>query len=383
LVALLALPESRASQALRWGLSGLRGSLQAALNEASNDAGLEPLRALLAELEPLLAPCVSVSPSAPRPQVRENETPVELPAASADVGSRLLPLARAVAAEVRFRAALERSPIRTDTDADIWNAVQRLLLRTSTAVAEEWRNRSQIVAQRAGSWLDETDATTVPLSREESIYPGLAGTIQTSGLRSATTAPLDTRVRPVADSGLRFLAGVVSTCLWFIEHDPNLCHCLKSVFRFGVTGLAGDQRERYVSELLRLWDRVCAAAPDPSSAHRQQLKELLKAVLDLDEALQSLMYLPPAAPDSWWGRLHSDSRQAVFQVRDRAIQAGTTAHLQLLGGSFADVNRLAPDSLQVDFGIPGEVAICQRLWARIDGEEIPGRVLYRSPEEGT
>jgi hypothetical protein len=55
--------------------------------------------------------------------------------------------------------------------------------------------------------------------------------------------------------------------------------------------------------------------------------------------------------------------------------------LTVLGGSFAEINRLAPDSLQVDFGVPGEVAACLRVWARIDGEEIKGRVLYRSPQE--
>jgi hypothetical protein len=58
-------------------------------------------------------------------------------------------------------------------------------------------------------------------------------------------------------------------------------------------------------------------------------------------------------------------------------------HLQQLGGSFADINRLAPDSLQVDFGVPGEVCACLRVWARIDGEEFKGRVLYRSPREQT
>jgi hypothetical protein len=56
-------------------------------------------------------------------------------------------------------------------------------------------------------------------------------------------------------------------------------------------------------------------------------------------------------------------------------------HLQVLGGSFAEINHLAQDSLQVDFGVPGEVAVCLRVWARIGGEEIKGRVLYRSPRE--
>jgi hypothetical protein len=52
----------------------------------------------------------------------------------------------------------------------------------------------------------------------------------------------------------------------------------------------------------------------------------------------------------------------------------------LLGGSFAAINHLAPDSLQVDFGEPGEVSACLRVWARIDGEQFKGRVLYRSSQ---
>jgi hypothetical protein len=79
--------------------------------------------------------------------------------------------------------------------------------------------------------------------------------------------------------------------------------------------------------------------------------------------------------------LQNQSRDALFQARDRAVQAGCAVHLQLLGGSFAAINRLAPDSLQVDFGEPGEVSACLRAWARIDGEQSSGRVLYRSPQE--
>jgi hypothetical protein len=108
----------------------------------------------------------------------------------------------------------------------------------------------------------------------------------------------------------------------------------------------------------------------------------LKACLDFDEAIHSLTYQPPATPDSWWGCLRGQAREVLFRIRDRAVHAGCPVHLQLLGGNFADISRLAPESLQVDFGVPGEVSLCLRLWARIaDGEELKGRVLYRSPRE--
>jgi hypothetical protein len=79
--------------------------------------------------------------------------------------------------------------------------------------------------------------------------------------------------------------------------------------------------------------------------------------------------------------LQAQAREALFQARDRAAAAGSHVHLQLLGGNFADINQLAPDSLEVDYGVPGEVTTCLRVWARIDGEELKGRVLYRPPRE--
>ncbi len=51
---LLAMPGSRAGQALRWGLRGLHASLQAALQETDGDPGSVALRQLVDDLGPLL-----------------------------------------------------------------------------------------------------------------------------------------------------------------------------------------------------------------------------------------------------------------------------------------------------------------------------------------
>jgi hypothetical protein len=365
---LLALPDSRASQALRWGLHGLRASLQAALEERRDDAGCQELRTLLDELNSLLGDAAAASSLA----LPLDTPPGALPGDSQPDAPRLRPLLLAVSADPRLQPALERSPLRDGSDDEIWNEIQRFLLRVAPSVAEEWQRRCLQQAEQLGAFADETQAGALPLARDEVIYPGLGGEVRAIGLRSAVGIALDPRMSAPTDLDLRALASVVSSCLWFIEHDRHLCHCLQSVFRFGVSPLAGEQRERYVAELLRLWERV--------SASRQGPKERLKNLLDLDEAIHSLVYQPLAAPDSWWGRLQNQSREALFQARDRAVQVGCAVHLQTLGGSFAAINRLAPDSLQVDFGEPGEVSACLRLWARIDGEQLKGRVLYRSPE---
>jgi hypothetical protein len=396
LVLLLERSDSRASQALRWGLHGLRASWQAVLEEVPQDPGCGDLRMLLAELEALLGPGhLSTSPVLP-PDTAGDGAPAGPAVADAHL-PRLLSLARAVAGDRRFQAELKQSPISDASDDDIWNGVQRLLLRVPLHLADEWRQRSQELADGAGGRLDEWAAVALPLPWDEAIYPGVTGEVRAAGLRSAPTAPLDPRVAAPADESLQVLARVTSTCLWFVDHDPHLSHCLKSVFRFGVAPRTGEQRERYVAELLRLWERVRTAsslalrvgvsgageeaAREHADTPRQRLKEQMKALLDLDEALHSLVYQPPAAAESWWARLLGQAREALFRSRDRAVQAGCAVHLQALGGTFADINRLAPDSLQVDFGVPGEVSACLRVWARIDGEELKGRVLYRSPQE--
>jgi hypothetical protein len=272
---LLAMPDSRAAQALRWGLGGLRGSLQTALDEAPNDPASAHLRALVKELDALL------------PRVSVAVLPADTPAESA------------------------------------------------------------------------TDSPRPPAS-----------------------AALDPRVAAPDDPDLRTLAGIAAAHLWLAENDSRrLYHCLRSAFRFGLTPVKGEQRDRYVAEVLRLWERVRSAWATPGVAGRQEWKARVKACLDFDEALHSLTYQPPASPDSWWGRLQDQAREVLLRIREQAIQTGCPVHLQLLGGPFADLSPLAPDSLQVDFGVPGEVSLCLRVWARVDGEELKGRVLYRSPQE--
>jgi hypothetical protein len=377
---LLAIKPSPASQALRWGLHGLRATLRAALDEAPASPGVEALHRLLAEIDTLLEgsppaadPVLPADGATDQPPLEEKDFPT---------ASRWLPVARAMAADPTLRAYLVAAPLRGGSDDDLWSEVHRLLLHVPVEVARKWHSEWEARARELGARTNRSQCAQVPLPRDEELYSGLDGGVQATGLRTSATAPLDSRVKAPSDGGLRFLAGVVSTWLWFIEHDPRLCHCLKSVFRFGITPLDDAQRERYQTELLRLWERVAAGPGEPQGAAARQLcRDRLKAHLDLDEAIHSLLYPLPIAPDSWWGQVQGQAREALFAARDRAVAAGCPAHLQVLGGSFAEINRLAPDSLQVDFGVPGEVAACLRVWARIDGEEIKGRVLYRSPRE--
>jgi hypothetical protein len=340
--------------------------LRTVLDEIPQDPGSGQLRGFLEELDLLLSPgtpeIVSntelprVTPSGPRPP-------------------RLLTLAQTVTLDPRFQEVLQRSPLRQDSDEEIWNEVQRLFLRAPPALAEEWSQRSFQLAEQAGAFPDPEAVATLPLAREEIIYPGLRGSVQAVGLRSTPSAS-------IAADPMRILAGVIATCLWFIDNDPHLCHCLANVFRFGIRPLVGEQHARYVDELQRRGERARATAIGiAAEATRPRWSEHFKALVDLDEALHSLVYQPVAGPESWWDRLLGQARSELFRARDLAVQAGCPVQLQVIGGMFADVSRLAPDSLQVDFGVPGEVSACLRVWTRIGGEEGKGRVLYRSPQE--
>lgn len=375
LVALLRRRDGRAAEALRWSLRAMKGCLEAALDEAPSDPGEPEARAVLAELESLLGTTSQASPAVPPPA---SLPPADTPPQAG--GPRLSSLIQEFATDPSLRAELGDSPLRGRDDDAIWGEAQRRLLRVSPALAEAARGRFLEAAGRAGAQADSDRVTLMHLSDERELYPGLKDAIRASGLRTTPTAPLDPRVGAApADADLKLLAGAVSAALWFAANDPELHHCLQAVYRFGVVPLAGEQRDRYLDELLRRWQRVRdrPEAPTPASS-KPWLKGYLKDRIELDEALHSLIYLPPAASDSWWGRLQGQARLALFRARDRVIQSGCPARLQRLAGSFPAVSALADDdSLHVDHGTPGEVVACLRVYARIDGEDHRGRVLYR------
>src|SRR5262249_34707130 len=151
-----------------------------------------------------------------------------------------------------LRAYLNAAPPRNGSDDDLWNEAHLLLLHVPVEVARKWHSEWEARARELGARTNGSQSAQVPLPRDEELYPGLDGAVQATGLRTSALAPLDPRIKAPSDGNLRFLASVVSTWIWFADHDPRLCHCLKSVFRFGITPQDDAQRERYQAELLRL-----------------------------------------------------------------------------------------------------------------------------------
>jgi hypothetical protein len=176
------------------------------------------------------------------------------------------------------------------------------------------------------------------------------------------------------DGEIDLLAGVVSICLKFIELDLSLHHALKSVDRFGVRSL-NDEREKskYITALIDRFRRVQTTADnvDPVVA--------LRARLDLDEAIHSLVYLPCVDRYSWWGKLQQEARRTLDQVVEKTRDAGYHVQIRPLWGTYADVFNWSKDDLQIDIGgVRGEVSACLRVYAKINDEVLSGRVLFRS-----
>ncbi len=108
--------------------------------------------------------------------------------------------------------------------------------------------------------------------------------------------------------------------------------------------------------------------------------DVFRAWLELDEVEHSLLHQPPAAASSWWGRQQRRARDTLTEIKERVSAAGHTVHVQALSGRYADVRqftRSEDDREAVGNVPPGDVVACLRLFAKLDGEVLPGRVLYR------
>jgi hypothetical protein len=390
---LLEVPGSRLARALRCALAGLRSSLQEATRQEADDPWAAACRDLVADLDDLLSgapppgwpaapplppagPAAGARPALPLPAA----VPVTLapPEAERPGGLRLGLLREEMLADATLRKHAGPLALAGERDEALWNQAQRLFLRLPASLAQQWRQKARQRAREAGAEedMDPAAADVLPLSREEIVYPGLKGAVQARGLWGSPSAALPPALPAVPPgSDLLLLAGAVSVGHYFIDHDPALHHALKAVNAFGVVPLSGrEQKARVTNHLLRRFQAAVAAEGGP-------LPELLRARLDLDEVLHSLVYNPPAdLESSWWAKLHVEWRRPLAQAADRLAQAGPAVTVRSLHGPYADVLPMTGGpghDLEVDgAGPPGHVAACLRVFARIDREVLPGRVLY-------
>ncbi|BAZ05242.1 hypothetical protein [Calothrix sp. NIES-3974] len=371
---LLVTENSNLAWVLRLGLLGLRTQLQQARNQATvSDPGIEKCDALLRELDVMLEPNSSISSSiqsaTPKPLQWED---VFEPVAS---DFQLASLAMTLKSDPELKPYIGEYEFASDNDGDLWNEIQRLLLRLPERLVLIWRRRLQEILPTLDTQEDTQTRKLLPFTRSELIYPGLTGKIQTSGLALSdkiAIAPQLLKSKSSSDTDIDFLAAVVSTCLKFIQLDAQLFHVLKSVDRFGIRPVHTEpERSKYATALIERFRRV------QSTTHSTDPAVTLRARLDLDEAIHSLVYMPPCDRYSWWGKLQGEARRTLDPVIERTRNAGYQIQIRPLWGTYADVYTWSKDDLQINCGgVPGEVAACLRVYAKINDEVLPGRVLF-------
>ncbi|MBD2387936.1 hypothetical protein [Cylindrospermum sp. FACHB-282] len=356
---LLEIENSELAQLLRFSLYGLEASLKKAQAELPLDPGANVCDEVLQELHSLLQ--------------KATITPPEV-----DCGSelKLNRLREAFNSDQELSLYLGNSPLQSQKDADLWNEVQRRLLRVPEDLATSWRQRALEFAQESGAIADNIHLYKLPFIRDQVIYPGLSGSVKAKGLCLSQKALLKTEFPQIYESeDLHLLAGFLYLYIKFMEIEPDFHHALKSIFSFDVISLQSkpEQRHQYIDVLGDRFQRTQKTEENADPILN------LRAWIDMDEAIHSLIFIPPAERYSWWGKLQQESRRILKKVADKATNAGNNVRIRQLSGLYADICTLSKDDLQLDYGgNPGEVLTCLRVYARINQEDCPGRVIFRS-----
>ena len=366
---LLNTKNSKLAWLLRLNLLGLRTELQEALKTEVSDSGSDACRELLQELDVILESNILNNNTEEVSSWEDVLEPIAQPQLQHPTQLKLKPIAQTLLSDKELSQYIGEYQFHGSDDAQLWNEMQRLLLRVPQKLADKLR--SQILNQviTLGATENKLSLRQLPFPTSEHIYSGLKGNIQVSGLCFSNTINCDRRLHQTGDRE-NILAAIVSTCLKFIEIEPHLHHALRSVDRFGVRSLTVD-KPKYIAAVIERYNRVQVTFTDPSIN--------LRARLDLDEAIHSLTYLPCVDRFSWWGKLQQEARSTLETAAQQARQAGYQVQIRPLWGTYADVYPFSKDDLQIDIGgTPGEVSACLRVYAKINEEVLPGRVLFRS-----
>ncbi|MBD2667458.1 hypothetical protein B6N60_01702 [Richelia sinica FACHB-800] len=355
---LLTTENSELARLLRFSLHGLEAALMQAHQEYPLDPGGQVCAQVLQELQDLLHPA---SATATEITVREP--------------CKLIDLQAAFNADSELNFYLGNTPLNSQSDGELWQEIHRKLLRVPENLATIWRQRALESAQAVGAIADDENVEELPFIRDEIIYPGLTGTIQAQGLSLSQQAFVNAGFTQENQSeNLNLLAGFILLYTKFVKKEPDLHHALKTVFSFDAISLHNniEQHQQYLEALQDRWHRT-----QKSEENSDEIANL-HAWIDMDEAIHSLVFMPPAERYSWWGNLQQESRRILKKVADAVTKAGHEVRIKQLSGLYADVCQFSKDDLQVDCGgTPGEVLTCLRIYARINQEEYPGRVMFR------
>lgn len=346
-------PDSILAQQVRYGLAGLRAALAAALGDHPRDPGAAACQRYLTELDAILddpvprAGAITVTAGPPGP------------------GRTAGPVAELLAGP-------DSPPWLRSLDPglppdELWHRCLVAALRLPPAQAQRWR--AAVAAALAPDGQAETAAAwrTVPDDVDTVLVPPFLGT---AGLRAAVDAAPDPEVvgHLRSDPGQPLLDGIAraaTTVLAMAELDADLQFALESVRFRGIGPFDEVTRGAFRRDLLDRLRTLGRARPGSTAA--------FEALLLVDEALHSVLHLPVAAPGSWWARRQERSRALVFEAqRDHP-----GVNVQLLARPYRDSKIMTGgNDIRHALDGSGSVLTCLRLFAQIDGRDLPGRVVY-------
>ncbi|MEM9275518.1 MAG: hypothetical protein AAGA80_21505 [Cyanobacteria bacterium P01_F01_bin.143] len=365
---------SELAKVLRCSLHGMKASLQQAQREYSLGAETSTCQRLIEELDRLLNSHDKLN--------NDQESTIAISEEKQVDEFKLKVLQAEFFADTRlFPYFGDRIESRSHTDKQLWDEIHYLLLRVPENLAKSWRKRALEIADdcKIKVTTDKKNFVELPLcgnDDNELIHAALKTKEVARGLYHSTKSKFDSRIPQLEKNEELYLHGcLVSTYLKLIELEPSgeLHHAFEPVYRFGLKSLADElDRDKYTNALIK-----CLSSC--KKAEQKDILEYLQTRLDLDEAIHSLVFPTPAPSNSWWGQLQQKSRRDLNSVADRARKEGHQVAIRSLTGVYADVHHLSKHNRELDSGgTPGEVLTCLRVYARINGEEHLGRVLYRS-----
>nr|WP_062336333.1 hypothetical protein [Herbidospora sakaeratensis] len=247
----------------------------------------------------------------------------------------------------------------------LWTAVHLNALRLSRREADLVRRAAEEIAVRSGARLGKPGAAvTLSGPKDERLIPALKvdGRAVAPGLAVSGGAPRGDGVVPAELAAFAAMVPVLAGL------DPGLHHCLQALEFSGLRPLADPAaRTGYVGHLHGRLEEV--------AGRQKHSGPWLESVVRLHEALCSVVHLPPAPEDSWWGEWRIACNDALS---DAALDSGAGT-VKFPPGRYRSVDDLTRHDIAIHYPErPGQVLACVRAWSSVHGIETPGRVIYAS-----
>ena len=183
---LLRAENSELGRLVKFNLNGLQAALKQALTELTNDPEVKLCEDALEELNNLLQSKSSFEDKTQSPIVPANANSsftdaVQIIESPRTEELKLVRLQKEFNSDKQLASYLRNTQLESQIDSDLWNEVQRKLLRVTEELAEHWRQQALAIANEVGAQEDTSNCISLPFNKNENIFPGLKGSIKAQG----------------------------------------------------------------------------------------------------------------------------------------------------------------------------------------------------------